>query len=120
MRNATELAEKLNRSADKLDGVLASAQNVIGSAETKGTIQEIGDMAQSIRKLADNLDKRTAEITSGVGKLTGPGLRDFEQLTAEGRRTLGELNRTLRSFERNPQQLLFGGKPSIPEYSGRN
>ncbi|MHB2168853.1 MCE family protein [Alsobacter sp. R-9] len=119
VRNATELSEKLNRSADKVDGLLASAESVIGSPETKGAITQISEMAQSIRKLADNLDKRTAEITAGFGKVTGPGLRDFEQLTAEGKRTLNELNRTLRSFESNPQQLLFGSRPSIPEYRGK-
>ena len=26
---------------------------------------------------------------------------------------------TLKGLERNPQQLIFGGRPSIPEYNGR-
>ncbi|MGL4443115.1 MAG: MlaD family protein [Alsobacter sp.] len=119
VRNATELTEKLNRSADKVDGVLASVESVVGSPETKGAITQISEMATSIRRLADNLDRRTADITAGLNRVTGPGLRDIEQLTLDGRKTLGELNRTLRSFERNPQQLLFGSKPSIPDYTGR-
>ncbi|MCP8937291.1 MlaD family protein [Alsobacter sp. SYSU M60028] len=119
VRNAQELSAKLNRSADKVDEVLTSAQNFLGSDKTQGALNSITDMAKSIRVLADNLDKRTAEITAGVSRITGPGLRDFESLTQEGKRTLGDLSRTLRSLERNPQQLIFGAKPSIPEYGGR-
>jgi phospholipid/cholesterol/gamma-HCH transport system substrate-binding protein len=119
VRNAQELTAKLNKAADKVEGVLASVQQFLGSDETKGALGDIGEMARSVRVLADNLDKRTAEITTGINRVTGPALREYESLAADGKRTLGELNRTLRSFEKNPQQLLFGAKPSIPEYSGR-
>ena len=68
--------------------------------------------------LADNLDKRTAQITTGITGFTGPGLRQIEALTNDGRRTLTDLNRTLRSLERNPQQFIFGGKPPLPQYNG--
>ena len=71
-----------------------------------------------IRKLADNLDGRTKEITSGINRFTGPGFREYEALAADGRRTLNDLNRAVRSLERNPSQLIFGGKPTIPEYKG--
>jgi len=37
----------------------------------------------------------------------------------EGRRTLGDISRAVRALERNPQQILFGGRPNIPEYNGR-
>jgi type II secretory pathway component PulK len=40
-------------------------------------------------------------------------------LAEDGRKTLNDIGRTLRSLEKNPQQLLFGSKPTIPEYSGR-
>lgn len=119
IRNANELSAKLNRSADQVDDVLKSAQRFLGSGETQGALNEVQEMAKSIRRLADNLDKRTADITSGIGKVTGPGVRDFESLAADGRRTLNELNRTLRSLQSNPQQLLFGQKSSIPDYQGR-
>lgn len=119
VRNAQELSAKLNRSADKVDEVLTAAQNFLGSSDANGALNGVTDMVRSIRTLADNLDKRTAEITAGVSRVTGPGLRDFEAFAEDGRRTLGELSRTLRSLERNPQQLLFGSKPTIPEYKGR-
>jgi phospholipid/cholesterol/gamma-HCH transport system substrate-binding protein len=31
---------------------------------------------------------------------------------------LSTLNRTVRSLERDPSQVIFGGKPSLPEYNG--
>ena len=92
---------------------------MLGSDSTKGALGEFTAMSQSIRKLAENLDKRTAELTGGINKATSSGLQSVEQLAQDSRRTLNEINRTLRSFEANPQQLLFGNKPSIPEYGGK-
>jgi len=120
IRNAGELTNKLNASADRLDSVLKSIDQFVGSPEAKGTLGEFADTAKAFRDLAQNLDKRTAELTAGVGRVTGAGMRELESLTTEGRRTLGELNRVLRDLERNPQQLLFGSKPALPQYNGRH
>jgi phospholipid/cholesterol/gamma-HCH transport system substrate-binding protein len=122
IQSVASITEKLNRAADQVEGVLKGAQAFLGSAaggEGQGALADVGAAARSIRTLADNLDKRTAEITAGVSRFTGPGLRDIEALAADGRRTLNDLNRTLRSLERNPQQLIFGGRPAIPDYNGR-
>ncbi len=122
VQSVASITDKLNRAADQVEGVLKAAQSFLGSAaggEGQGALADVGAAARSIRTLADNLDKRTAEITAGIGRFTGPGLRDIEALAADGRRTLNDLNRTLRSLERNPQQLIFGGRPAIPDYTGR-
>lgn len=119
MKNATELTAKLNASADKIDGVLASVQGFLGGPGSEGMFSDVGEAAKAIRKLADNLDARTKEITAGINRFTGPGLKQYEALATDGRRTLDEINRTVRSLGKNPQQLIFGGKPSVPEYSGR-
>lgn len=119
--NVASITDKLNRAADQVEGVLKGAQAFLNSAageEGKGALAEVSNAAQSIRVLADNLDKRTAEITAGISRFTGPGLRDIETLATDGRRTLGELTRTLRNLERNPQQFIFGGKPPLPQYNG--
>ena len=79
---------------------------------------DVADAARSIRTLADNLDKRTADMTTGINRFTGPGLRDLESLTGEARRSLNEVNRSLRSLQLNPQQFLLGAKPALPEYKG--
>lgn len=119
MKNATELTAKLNASADKIDGVLASVQGFLGGPGSEGMFSNIGEAATAIRKLADNLDARTREITAGINRFTGPGLKQYEALAADGRKTLDEINRTVRSLGRNPQQVLFGAKPTVPEYGGR-
>jgi phospholipid/cholesterol/gamma-HCH transport system substrate-binding protein len=119
---AASITEKLNRSADRIDGVLKAAENFLGSASGeagKGTFDSIRDAAESIRVLANNLDRRTAEITAGINRFTGSGAREIEAAAAEARRTLNDVGRTVRSIERNPSQVIFGGKPSLPEYSGR-
>lgn len=119
IKDVASMMQKLNKAADQVEGVLKAAQGFLGTGESQGVMTDVAEAARSIRKLADNLDKRTAEITAGINRFTGPGLRDIEALANDGRRTLSDLNRTLRSVERNPQQFIFGGKPPIPEYNGR-
>ena len=119
---ARGLVEKLNQSANRVDGVLKAAEGFLGSGSGevgKGTFGEVKEAAKAVRVLAENLDKRTADITSGINRFTGSGLREVEVLTTEGRRTLNEIGRTVRSLERNPQQVIFGSKPTIPEYKSR-
>lgn len=117
--NADSLANQLNASAGKLDRLMTTLDGVLGSTDSKGVVTEISEAAKSFRRLADNLDVRTKELTAGLNRFTGSGLRQYEALAADGRRTLDEINRTMRSLERNPQQLIFGRRPATPEYSGR-
>ena len=98
---------------------MSTLDGALGSGDSKSVIAEISEAAKAFRKLSDNLDTRTKEMSAGINRFTGAGLRQYEALAADGRRTLDEINRTLRSLERNPQQLIFGRKPATPEYSGR-
>lgn len=121
VKDVASITDKLNRAADQVEGVLKSAQvflNTASGEDGRSAFSEVSDAAKSIRILADNLDKRTAEITAGISRFTGPGLRDIESLASDGRKTLNDLNRTMRNFERNPQQFIFGGKPPLPQYGG--
>lgn len=121
VKDVASITDKLNRAADQVEGVLKAAQTFLNTAsgtEGRSAFQEVADAAKSIRVLADNLDKRTAEITSGISRFTGPGLRDVESLASEGKKTLTDINRTLRNVERNPQQFIFGAQPSLPQYGG--
>ena len=69
-------------------------------------------------QFADDLNQRTKELSVGLTHFTGSGLREYEALAVDGRRTLGDLDRVIRSFERNPNQLIFGSKPALPEFRG--
>ncbi|MBS7698020.1 MULTISPECIES: MlaD family protein [unclassified Chelatococcus] len=118
LRNVNSLTAKLDRAADQVEGVLKSAQGLLSSPDGKGAFDQVAEAARAIRTLAINLDARTAEITAGIKRFTGPGLGNVEALTSDARRTLNDLNRTLQSVQRNPQQFIFGAKPNLPAYSG--
>jgi phospholipid/cholesterol/gamma-HCH transport system substrate-binding protein len=118
LKDASELAAKLNNSADRLDSLMASAQSFLGSPETKGALREVGDAARSVRQFADDLNQRTKDIAVGLTRFTGSGLREYEALAIDARRTIGDLDHAIRSFERSPNQLIFGSKPALPEYHG--
>jgi phospholipid/cholesterol/gamma-HCH transport system substrate-binding protein len=118
LKNFAELGAKLNESADKLDGLIASAQSFLGSPGTKGAVDQVSEAAQSVKKLADDVDVRVKEFSVGLNRFSNSGLREYEALAIEGRRTIDDIDRVVRSFERNPSQIIFGSKPSLPEYHG--
>ena len=128
LHDARALAAKLSASADRIDGVLKGAEGVLGSAsgqqgsstftEVREAAISVRDAGRAFRTLSENLDKRTANIATSFNRLSGSGRREVEALSTDGQRTLGALNRTVKSLERDPSQVIFGGKPSLPEYNG--
>ena len=125
IQEARSITEKLNKSADRIDSVLAGAEKFLGSASGeagKGAFDEIRSAAVAVRELANDLNTRTEGIQGilgGVNRFTESGLREYEALAVEGRKTLGDISRAVRSIERNPQQFLFGGSSNLPQYNGR-
>ena len=118
LKNFAELSAKLNESANKVDGVLTSAQNFLGSPGTKGAVDRISEAALSVKKLADDVDSRVKDIAAGLTRFTNTGLREYETLAIEGRRTVEDIDRVVRSLGQNPSQVIFGSRPSLPEYRG--
>ena len=129
LHDARSLAAKLNASADRIDAVLKGAQSFLGSASGEQgrsaftDIQEaavsVRDAGRAFRQMSENLDKRTATLATSVSRLSGAGRREVQTLSTDGQRTLSTLNNAVRSIERDPSQVIFGGKPSLPEYNGR-
>jgi phospholipid/cholesterol/gamma-HCH transport system substrate-binding protein len=116
LANAKNFTAALDRNSDRLDKIMANVESMT-DADTK---KELLDTVRSVRVLAENLDKRTAEISAGLTKFTGSGLREWEQLAVDGRKTLAQLDRAVRNLDRNPSRVLFGGSgSSVPEYNGR-
>ncbi len=118
LKNASELVAKLNESADKIDSLMVSLQGFVGSPELKGPLGEVGDAARSVRQLAEDLNIRTKDIAAGLSRFSSSGLREYEALAIDGRRTINDFDRVLRSFEHNPNELIFGAKPALPEFHG--
>ena len=76
------------------------------------------EAGKAFRTMSENLDKRTAGISQGVNRLTGSSRREVEALASDGQRTINTLGRAARSLERDPSQVIFGGKTALPEYNG--
>ncbi|MFG1402310.1 MlaD family protein [Xanthobacter sediminis] len=114
IEQSKSLVTQLNDVAGRVDTVVV---NLKAATEDKnGLLAQATDAATSVRQLAENLDQRTAVLTNEISRFTGPGLRQYEALAVDGRRTLGEIERVLRSIERNPQQFIMGGGTSVPTY----
>jgi phospholipid/cholesterol/gamma-HCH transport system substrate-binding protein len=117
VKDMAALSAKLNTAADKIDPVLTNLNGFLANGDSRGTFGEIAEAAKSIRKLADNLDTRTKELTANLNRFASSGLRQYEALAVDGRKTLEEINQAVKSIEANPQQFIFGKKQQIPEYS---
>jgi phospholipid/cholesterol/gamma-HCH transport system substrate-binding protein len=61
---------------------------------------------------------RVKDIASGLSRFTNSGLREYEALAIEGRRAVEDIDRVVRSIGQNPSQVIFGSRPSLPEYHG--
>ena len=88
LRNIETVTTTLAENSQRLDKVMAGLQNLTGGADGNG---QIGQAADSIRRLADDLDKRTDEISTGLAQFSNSGLKQFEAFAVDGRRTLAEL-----------------------------
>ena len=116
LKNATEMMAKLNQSADKVDVLMTSLQGFVGAPGTKGALQQVSEAAQSIKRLSDDVDVRVKEISVGLNRFSNSGLRQYEALAVQGQRVLEDIDQTVRSFKQNPSQLIWGARPSLPEY----
>jgi phospholipid/cholesterol/gamma-HCH transport system substrate-binding protein len=116
LQNFESFTGSLAQDSGRINEILAGIQNLTGGGNVKG---EFAEAAQSLRALANGLDKRTAELSAGLSKFTGSGLREWEALAVDGRRTLSEVERAVKNLDRNPQRVLFGGGNAVPEYDGR-
>jgi phospholipid/cholesterol/gamma-HCH transport system substrate-binding protein len=100
LHNLETFTASLARNAQKIDDVMLKVDGVIGKADNLmlglnrlAGGKDGGELfltVQSIRELAEDLDKR-----SGA-------------LMADGRRTLADISRAVNNLDRNPTRLLFG------------
>jgi phospholipid/cholesterol/gamma-HCH transport system substrate-binding protein len=105
LHNIEEVTATLARNSARLDQVMAGVENLTGNGDKHG---EIGEAAASIRRLADNLDKRTDEISVGLTRFSNSGLKEFEAFAVDGRRTLADLQKVIKNIDQHPSRLIFG------------
>jgi phospholipid/cholesterol/gamma-HCH transport system substrate-binding protein len=141
LRNVETFTDALARNSEKVDRVMVGIERLTGGPDRPGEIAEAAqtfrkaaetlagspdnpgelvEAARAVREAATNLDRRFAEISAGVNRFTSSGLREWEALAMEGRRTLTQIERTVKNFDRNPSRVIFGGGGgAVPEYNGR-
>jgi phospholipid/cholesterol/gamma-HCH transport system substrate-binding protein len=105
LHNVEIVTSTLAQNSQRLDNVMAGLENLTGSGDSRG---EIAEAAEAIRKLAENLDKHTDEISAGLTRFSDSGLKEFEAFAVDGRRTLAELNKAIRNIDQHPTRLIFG------------
>ncbi|HET6378102.1 MAG TPA: MlaD family protein [Methylocella sp.] len=112
------LSATLDKAAEKFSKMIGNLDSFLTSGGVKGAVTDVAEAAKSIKRAADNLNAKIKTVGDNLGRFTGAGLRQYEALAADGRRTLEQINQAIRSFENNPQQLFFGRASPIPEFSG--
>src|SRR4029079_4505892 len=101
LRNLETFTNSLARNSEKIDNVMLKVDGVMGKADSLmlglnsiaggSAGGELNLMVKSIRELAEDFDKRSGALIS------------------DGRRTLGDISRTVNNFDRNPSRVIFGG-----------
>jgi phospholipid/cholesterol/gamma-HCH transport system substrate-binding protein len=110
LKDAADIAAKLDSSASKIDGLMTTAQGFLGSGDTKGPLGQVGDAAKSIKRLADDLTTRIAQMAPGLVRFSASGLKEYEGMAVDARKTVVDLDRVILSIEKHPTQLIFGSK----------
>jgi phospholipid/cholesterol/gamma-HCH transport system substrate-binding protein len=128
VKNIQKFSDALAANADGLKGLTAKLDGLAGDADTlvksidpaqvKSIMSDFASTSKSVRKLADDIDARWKDIGANLSRFTGAGLREYEALASDGRKTLDQVNQAIRSIEQNPQQFIFGKKSQIPDYPG--
>jgi phospholipid/cholesterol/gamma-HCH transport system substrate-binding protein len=110
LKDAADIAARLDKSATKVDALLTSAQGFLGGSGTQGAMGQIGDTAKSIKELADQINLRVRQMSPGLVRFSTSGLREYESMAVDARRTLSDIDRVILSIEKRPTQLIFGNK----------
>jgi phospholipid/cholesterol/gamma-HCH transport system substrate-binding protein len=105
LHNIETVTNTLAQNSQRLDQVMAGLQNLTGGPDGNG---QIGKAADSIRRLADDLDKQSTQISAGLTQFSTTGLKQFEAFAVDGRRTLAELQKTIQNINQHPNSLIFG------------
>ena len=119
IQNTRQLTASLNDAAQKVQVTLGKLDGVLGSSDTQGLIAEANKAVKSFQQVADKVNKQIGPIMNNLERFSGPGLRDFDALVAEARRSITRIERTVSQIGDDPQSLIFGGSGGVKQYDGR-
>jgi phospholipid/cholesterol/gamma-HCH transport system substrate-binding protein len=140
---ATDVLQKVDEllavNSEAIAGTLKNAEAFTKSlADNSGNIdafiRDAAALGKSLKPLPERLDKLLAAVdpkklnsiaadiagaSANLRSFSSGGLKQYEQLAVDARKTLDTVERAVRSLEKNPQQVIFGASPALPEYRGK-
>ena len=93
IKNIETFTDALARNSDNIDHILTTG------AET----------VTSVKQLSDNLDKRTADITTGVLQVTDSANKQINIVGGDAHRAIQHIDAAVTELAKNPSRILFGG-----------
>jgi phospholipid/cholesterol/gamma-HCH transport system substrate-binding protein len=119
IRDAKQLAERLNNASVRVDGILAKVDNLLGSGEANGVMADARATLKSFKQVADTLNARLGTITDNLARFSGEGLKNVDALVQDSRRSINRIEQAVTDLQRNPQRILSGGDGEVRQYDGR-
>jgi len=119
IRDAHQLAERLNNASVRVDGILLKVDKLLGSGEANGVMADARETLKSFKQVADTLNARLGTITDNLARFSGQGLQNVDALVQESRRSINRIEEAVTDLSRNPQKILSGGAGEVRQYDGR-
>jgi phospholipid/cholesterol/gamma-HCH transport system substrate-binding protein len=96
IQNFKTFTDALARNSESLDAIVANTKDATASA--KDVAATAKDVATSAKDLIDNVDKRTAEMSTSFNVLVKTATKQVEVV-----------GKSVTELAKNPQRILFGG-----------
>ncbi|WP_075996285.1 MlaD family protein [Salaquimonas pukyongi] len=117
--DARQMAERLNQSSTRVDGVLAKLDGFLGADGSGDVMKDVRLTLAEFRTVAKTMQTSINSITGGISRFTNSGLGDIQALITDARRSVNRIDRVVGQIERDPQRFLLGGGGGVRTYNGR-
>lgn len=119
IKDAKQLAARLNDASVRVDGILKRVDTLLGSGQADGVMADARDTLKSFKQVADTLNARLGTITDNLARFSGQGLSNVEALVQDSRRSISRIEEAVTDLSRNPQRILSGGDGEVRQFDGR-
>ena len=117
--NVNQLSGRLNDVALKVQATLDKLDGVMGDSDAEGLVTEAKKTLKTFQEVANTINAHVGPIAENLQRFSGTGLRDFEALISEARRSVTRIERTISEIGSQPQSLLFGTSGEVKQFDGR-
>jgi phospholipid/cholesterol/gamma-HCH transport system substrate-binding protein len=119
IKDARQLAQRLNDASVRVDGILKRVDTLLGSGQADGVMADARDTLKAFKQVADTLNARLGTITDNLARFSGQGLSNVEALVQDSRRSITRIEEAVTDLSRNPQRILSGGDGEVRQFDGR-